>query len=163
MINRSELPYRKNCEGYFVYKGKYVIARDTGLGYLEFPGGGVESGNITECMRRETLEETGAVLTKLEPLELIYFDWDEHWAKTAKQKARYKIFRGEEMHLYLGKVSEIGKPTGDPETGEPGWPGKPYMEIEEAIRLTNSFRPFRPEMSAYHEKQLQILESLLRQ
>jgi 8-oxo-dGTP pyrophosphatase MutT (NUDIX family) len=60
-MDRTELPYRLNCEGYFVYEGKYVIARDTGLGYLEFPGGGVESGSITECMRRETLEETGAV------------------------------------------------------------------------------------------------------
>lgn len=40
-MDRDHLPFRKNCEWYLVF-GDEVVVRDTGKGYLEFPGGGVD-------------------------------------------------------------------------------------------------------------------------
>jgi len=47
-MDRSKLPYRKNCEGYLVCKDGKVVVRDTGKGYLEFPGGGVDENEKSE-------------------------------------------------------------------------------------------------------------------
>ncbi len=159
-MNRMELPYRKNCEGYFLYKDRYVIAQDTGLGYIEFPGGGVDGDDVADAMRREATEETGAVIADLAEYELIYFDWGPTWAKTDKQKMRYQQFRGEEMHLFTGVVTDLNEPTGDLESGEPGWPGERFIDKDELIQSIEAMRPFTPEMYDYHEKQLEILRSL---
>jgi 8-oxo-dGTP pyrophosphatase MutT (NUDIX family) len=66
-MDRSKLPYRKNCEGYFLYKGSYVIANDTGKGYLEFPGGGVDENEEPEtALLREAFGDLirGTILDK---------------------------------------------------------------------------------------------------
>ena len=65
------------------------------------------------------------------------------------------------MHLFTGEVKNLQPPTGDEQSKETGWEGTPYMKIQEAIRLINSFRPFRVAMADYHEEQLKILESFL--
>jgi hypothetical protein len=39
-MTRKKLPFRKNCEGYFICKNGKIIAQDTKRGYIEFPGGG---------------------------------------------------------------------------------------------------------------------------
>jgi hypothetical protein len=64
------------------------------------------------------------------------------------------------MHLFTGVVTELGDPTGDPESGEAGWEGERFIQIDTLIDMINSFRPFTPEMHDYHEKQLEILNSL---
>lgn len=161
-MDRGKLPYRKNCEGYFKYKQKYILARDTGFGYLEFPGGGVEQDDIETAMRRETYEETGATVSNLKQHKKVYFDWDEHWAKTPKQITRYQIFRGEEMILFTGEAESLVAAKGDAQNGESGWPDKPYIEIARAIELINSFRPFRKAMASYHEEQIKILNSFIK-
>lgn len=65
------------------------------------------------------------------------------------------------MFLFTGVVDSLQAPTGDPETGEPGWAGQPSIEIKELIYLIESFRPFTPQMHDYHKTQLSILSSLL--
>ena len=61
-MDRSKLQYRKNCEGYFFHEGK-VVARD--IGFIEFPGGGVDEDSEEEALKREVLEETGCNVSNL--------------------------------------------------------------------------------------------------
>lgn len=158
-MNRENLPYRLNCEGYFLYGDNLVLVKNTGLGYLEFPGGGVE-GDIAQGMLRETLEETGAAIADLREVDAMFFDWGPDWPKTEKQKARYKQYRGEEMHMFIGRVVELGTPLGDPEHGDAGWEGKIFMTIPEVVLAIDSFKPFSPEMAIFHERQLEIVKTL---
>ncbi len=46
-MNRNNLPFRKNCEGYFIKENK-ILAKDSGKGYLIFPGGGIEENESPE-------------------------------------------------------------------------------------------------------------------
>lgn len=51
-MDRSKLPYRKNCEGSLVF-GESIVARNTEYGYIDFPGGGVDEGeDIKEALKR---------------------------------------------------------------------------------------------------------------
>lgn len=60
LMDRNNLPYRENCEGYFLFESDSVIALDTGKGYIEFPGGGVDDGESPkEAVSREAFEEAG--------------------------------------------------------------------------------------------------------
>src|SRR3989344_3913549 len=141
-MDRSKLPYRRNCEGYLICKDGTIIVRDSGRGYLEFPGGGVdETETPGEALIREALEEAGVIIDgQLNEIKVINFDWGPAWAKTDKQRARYSKFRGEEMHLFIGKVLKLVAPKGD--SKEHGWPKERTMKVSEAISKNNSFKPF---------------------
>lgn len=159
-MDRSKLPYRKNCEGYLICKDGRIIVRDTGKGYLEFPGGGVDNNEApADALTREAYEEAGVILDgKLKELKVLYFIWGEDWARTDKQKERYKQFKGEEMHFFIGKVKELISPKGD--SVESGWKGNRTMTIQEAINKINSFKPFSEEIKEYYEFQISTLKSL---
>lgn len=122
-----------------------------------FPGGGMDKRETPEeALRREVLEETGAILEEnLECLEKIYFDWDENWAKTEKQRKRYKVYRGEEMHIFRGEIVKLVRPRGDPSDV---WKGKKFMEIDEAIRLINTARTSSSDMKKYLRIQLREMK-----
>ena len=145
-MDRSKLPYRKNCEGYLVCKDGKVVVRDTGKGYLEFPGGGVdETEKPEEALKREAFEEAGVILGgELKEIKIIRFLWGSDWARTDKQKQRYNHFKGEEMHFFIGKVKELVTPKGD--SKETCWTGERTMTTKEAINKINSFRPFSEEI-----------------
>lgn len=161
MTDRTSLPYRRNCEGYFLYENEKVIAQDTGRGYIEFPGGGVdESESPSDAILREALEETGAKIACLSHVETIYFDWGENWAKTEKQKKRYELYRGEEMHLFTGKVDNIEIALGDIKNNDPAWEGNRLMGIKDIIKALNSFKPFPSNMEEYHEKQIYYIRNI---
>ena len=136
-----------------------ILVRDTGLGYLEFPGGGVE-GSVESSMLRETLEETGAIIAELQRFDTMFFDWGPDWPKTEKQRSRYTQFRGEEMNMFIGRVVELGTPLGDPEHGDAGWEGNKFMTISEVTAIMDSFRPFPAETAKFHDRQLEIVKSL---
>jgi len=157
MINkRSKLPYRKNCEGYFFLKDK-VLAQYTGKGYVLFPGGGLDEGETPEkAIIRETFEETGAIIKNLKAIRVIYFDWDENWAKTEKQKKRYEIFRGEEMHLFTGEIEKLEEPKGDSE--EVGWHGERLINIKKLIERIEKNKPFPKNMKEYYCIQLEVMQ-----
>lgn len=101
-MDRTKLPYRNNCEGYF-FDGDGMLARIASFG-VEFPGGGIEPGESPEqAIVREAFEETGARV-EVEHLETFTFDWSVHWPRTEKQNRRYERFRGERMHVFTGRI-----------------------------------------------------------
>jgi|SRR3989344_777935 len=157
-MDRGKLPFRKTCEGYFLYENKFVIARDTRKGYIEFPGGGVDDGeNSEEALIREDYEEAGVIVEdELKEIGVLRFLWREDWARTDKQKERYKKYNGEEMHFFIGKVKKVVDTKGN--DIEEGWKGKKFMEIDEAIRFIESQRPFDESLREYREFQLMALK-----
>lgn len=162
MLKRSTLPYRKNCEGYFLYDSNQVLAQQTNEGVVIFPGGGVDNEETPEAaIKRETLEETGAIIENLQKTGVIRILWGPTWAKTEKQRKRYLEFQGDEMHLFIGKVAKLAKPLGDKDNKEAGWSGKRLMSVDKTIKLINAQRPFSEDIKEYREKQLKILQSLM--
>lgn len=159
-MNHNDLPWRKNCEGYLIIENGEIVVRDTGKGYLEFPGGGVdESESPEKALAREAFEEAGVVLKgPLTRVKVLHFLWGPDWAKTEKQKKRYEQFKGEEMYFFKGHVKELIAPKGD--GTESGWTGKRTMKIRDAIESIENSRPFSKEMREYRELQLSILRSL---
>lgn len=158
-MDRKKLPYRKNCEGYFLFKGK-VLAKYTEHGFLLFPGGGVDEGEDPEdALKREAFEETGAIIKEpLKKIKVIHFDWGSTWAKTEKQKKRYEKFKGEEMHLFFGKVERLEEPAGDPEDA---WKGEVTMDIKKAIELIKS-ENFSEDLEEYRGAQIIALKDLIK-
>ena len=157
-MDRANLPYRKNCEGYFIYEDKIIVKKQKG--YLEFPGGGVdENENPEKALLREAYEEAGVIIEgKLKKIGILHFIWDKEWAKTEKQKQRYNHFKGEEMHFFTGKVKELAIPKGD--SYEDGWKGERTMPIAQAISLIESSKPFSKDIKEYREFQLKALRKL---
>src|SRR3989338_9996102 len=103
IMDRKNLPFRKNCEGYFINKEGKILARIHEDGYLLFPGGGFDEEKPEDALIREVYEETGAVVDKkLQYLGCLHFIWGKDWAKSKKQKERYKQYQGEEMHFFFG-------------------------------------------------------------
>ncbi len=126
-MERSKLPFRRNCEGYFFKEGN-ILAKDRGE-FTEFPGGGVDDGETPEeALTRETFEETGAIVDNLQKVGDANFIWGKDWAKTDKQKERYKRFKGEEMHFFVGKIKELKETK-----HEDKWRGEIFMPIKEVI------------------------------
>ena len=135
-MNREKLPFRKNCEGYFLDRDNKILARKTEFGVIVFPGGGVDEGeNVEGAMIRETLEETGAVINNLKFLGNLKFVWGENWAQTKKQKERFKQFQGEDMYFFTGKIIGFKKSY---LTEEDAWHKNKFMEIKEVIESIKS-------------------------
>lgn len=156
---RDKLPFRKNCEGYLLLGNDEVIAQDTGKGYIEFPGGGVDDlEDPGTALQREAREEAGVVSSNLKKVKVIQFIWGSEWAKSEKQKQRYLKYKGEEMHLFIGKVEKLVLPSGD--ASESGWKGKVSMKIDEAIKAIEKTKPYPEEMKEYREAQVQFLKKL---
>lgn len=162
MNDRQNLPWRKNCEGYFLYDNGEIVAKDTRKGYIEFPGGGIDENETpAEAIIREAYEEAGVMLEgDIKEIGTLKFIWDKDWAKTEKQKERYKKFKGEEMHFFIGKVKELVAPKGDSKNKEQGWQGKRTISIKEAIDIINSSAPHNKDIKEYRKFQLKTLKSL---
>jgi 8-oxo-dGTP pyrophosphatase MutT (NUDIX family) len=159
-MNRENLPYRKNCEGYLVL-GDSIIARDTEYGYIDFPGGGVnEQEDIKEALKREAFEEAGVILEgDLKEVGIIKTIWPLDWAKNEKQKKRFEQYKGDEMHFFIGKVKELTEPRGDAE--EEGWDvNERLMPIKKAIKIIESYKPFPKELEEYYNYKLKVLKIL---
>jgi 8-oxo-dGTP pyrophosphatase MutT (NUDIX family) len=159
MEERDKLPFRKNCEGYFVNSEGKVLAKDSGKGFIMFPGGGVDSDeNIEDAMIRETKEETGFIPTNLKTLGVLKIMWGSDWVKTDKQKERYNKFLGDEMHFLKGEISEN---TGNSKE-EDFWEGEKFMDINEVINFIEKSRPFDESVKDYREAQIRFLRSILK-
>jgi 8-oxo-dGTP pyrophosphatase MutT (NUDIX family) len=158
MEERDNLPFRINCEGYFLNSGGKILAKDSGKGFIMFPGGGMdEAEDIEAAMIRETEEETGITPTNLNNLGVLKILWGPDWAKTEKQKSRYSKFQGDEMHFFKGVVgNEVEK-----SNEEDVWTGEKFMEISDVINLIERSRPFDESVLEYREAQLRFLRSIL--
>ena len=157
-LNRLELPFRKNCEGYFFDGNGNVLAKKMN-GFLVFPGGGVDDNeDVKDAIIRETLEETGAVIVNLKKIGNLKFVWGVDWAKTEKQKKRYINFQGEDMTFFTGKIDkfiDIDK------KGEDFWGVEKLMKISDAVKIIESMMPFDEIIEEYREFQLSSLKNLL--
>lgn len=156
-MDRSKLPYRKNCEGYFLTKEGKILAKDKG--YLVFPGGGIDLGEHADiAIVRETFEETGAVIKlPVKKLGVIRFIWDKDWIKTEKQKRRFEEFKGEEMHFFFGTIKEFKE---NEKKHEDYWKGGKLISISKAIQIIERSKPFSKDIKVYREAQLRFLRQI---
>ena len=158
MQTRSQLPFRRNCEGYFLDQQGRILAQDSGKGYLLFPGGGIEAGETPEeALLRETLEETGAVVTNVVSLGVLKVCWEPTWAKTEKQRQRYQQYQGDEMHFFTGTIVHFDVLQSE----EDSWQGQQLMPLQEAITFFER-QSYSPDEQPYRATQLQHLKSLLK-
>jgi 8-oxo-dGTP pyrophosphatase MutT (NUDIX family) len=153
------LPYRRNCEGYFITKDCKILAKDTGKGYLVFPGGGIDKGEHADsAVMRETFEETGAIIKlPIKELGVVHFLWDKDWIKTEKQKRRFNTFKGEEMYFFFGLIEEFKE---NEEQHEDYWDGEKLMSIKKAINIIEMSKPFSEDIKVYREAQLRFLNQI---
>ena len=155
--NRDYLPLRKNCEGYFIDDNHNILARDSGKGHLIFPGGGLDQNeSLEEGMLREAYEETGVlIIGKLKKLGVLQIIWGNNWAKTEKQRKRYKKYKGDKMHFFFSKIKKID----DNHSFEDAWQGKKLMKLKKAITILESSKPFQKDVAEYYNLQLKFLKS----
>lgn len=159
MVSREKLPFRINCEGYFLNSKGEILAKDSSKGFIMFPGGGIDNNeNIESAMIRETKEETCFIPKNLKKLGNIRIVWEKDWAKTEKQKARYEKFQGDEMHFFSGEIDKNEKLEKSNE--EDTWFGEKFMNIKEVINIIEKSRPFEQSVKEYREMQLKYLKSL---
>ena len=160
-MDRKSLSFRRNCEGYFINKEGKILARIHERNYLMFPGGGFDNGESPkDALIRETFEETGVMISKrLQYLGCLQFIWSKDWARTKKQKERYKQYQGEEMHFFFGLVKNLKKLK---KIEEDFWHGKKFMTVEEALNflLKNSIPK---NLENYRKLQINILTILKEQ
>ncbi|MEK6952970.1 MAG: NUDIX domain-containing protein [Nanoarchaeota archaeon] len=155
--NRSRLPFRKNCEGYFYDKNLNILAKLMN-GIFVFPGGGVYDGeNVEHAIIRETFEETGAVIKNLRKIGELKFIWGQNWFKTEKQQERYRQYQGEDMHFFIGEIIEFNE---SEKMGEDYWMGKKLIPIEKAIEIIEAGKPFNKNIEEYREIQLKFLRAI---
>ncbi len=158
MENRNELPFRMNCEGYFLNDEGKILAKLHEKEFIMFPGGGVDEGeDVMKAMIREAKEETGLTAKDLSEMGILKIVWGIDWAKTDKQKARFGKFQGDEMHFFTGKV------TGEHEITEEEdfWQGERFMNIKEVINKIEETRPFDESVAEYREMQIKYLNKIL--
>src|SRR3989344_1625212 len=160
ITNRNYLPYRKNCEGYLLYKNKFILAQKSPHGYTIFPGGGINKNETQEeALRRETKEETGAIISKeLKQRGNIIFKYSKTWAKTKKQTLRFKKYCGEQMFFFSGKIKRIDSV---PTTSKDAWNGQKLMLLTDVFRIVDETAS-SGELRNYRLKQKSILKSLIK-
>jgi 8-oxo-dGTP pyrophosphatase MutT (NUDIX family) len=157
--DRTKLPLRQNCEGYFLDSEGNILALPTDRGYVIFPGGGIEPDeDPRSALIRETHEETGAIVKILKPLGHVSYEWPSGWAKTEKQKRRYEQFRGDEMHFYTGTITGF---TDTIMNEEDAWHGDKLVPLTDIIDFIEKLQPFPAELNIYYSTQLGFLKSLL--
>ena len=156
-MERKNLPFRINCEGYFLDSKGNIIAKESN-GIVLFPGGGVDKNEeVTEAMIRETKEETGAIVKNIKKLGAIKIVWGPNWAKTKKQKFRYTAFQGDEMHFFIGDIENFEEPE---IKEEDFWDGNKLMNINEVIKKIKEKAPFDEDIREYREAQLNFLKEI---
>jgi hypothetical protein len=138
-----------------MFKGK-VFAKKFPT-HFAFPGGGVEKNESAhQAAVREITEETGSTVSALEHFTTIEWDWFPTWAKTPKQKDRYKRYRGERIHIFVGDVLSLGKPSS--EEGD-AWSGRVMHSISSVIQYLQSAKDHK-NMDTYRVAQVCALKSL---
>ena len=109
--DRSKLPWRETSDSFLISDGK-ILALDKGK-YIMYPGGGVDEGETPcQAVRREIKEETGCCVVDLKNVATIDSLWWPQWTENKpKREARYKQFKGERTHLFVGYIKSFGNPT----------------------------------------------------
>lgn len=162
---RAKLPYRRAAYAFLIDKtGKKVMAKNSKT-FMTFPGGGVDKGeSLIKAVRREILEETGAIINSdLKLVADVKRDYHPAWpGKVPKKIKRYKQFRGEHIFIFVGTVKKFVPPTSDEGDAWKGTVKSWYLPISRVIKLTESQEKKQPvEDRAFRATQKAILNSLL--
>jgi len=158
-MERKNLPFRINCEGYFLNNKGNIIAKESN-GIVLFPGGGVdENEEIIKAMIRETKEETGVIIKDIMKLGTIKIIWGPNWAKTEKQKSRYTAFQGDEMHFFIGNIERFEEPE---IKEEDFWSGNKLMNVSDVIKKIEEKASFDEDIREYREAQLKFLKRIIK-
>ncbi len=142
-IDRSKLPYREAIDVFIFHEDKLVgqkILRDKNKPneyFLKTPSGGIDEGeSIIEAAKRETIEETGAVLKNIKEVESFKVIWPPSFknasAKTARRYAKYK---GINYRVIVAELVKFIDPTSKEGDEWSGTQEEKLMTIEEAIEL----------------------------
>jgi 8-oxo-dGTP pyrophosphatase MutT (NUDIX family) len=140
---RASLPFREKTE-LFLLNGSTgrLIAQDKGR-YVFFPGGGVdpgETGNIIASAKRELNEEVGATLVgPLTHLVTVDWVWFPEWADTPTRKERYKHFRGERVHVLVGRVEALRKGDKGTNADNNAWVGERTLKLQDCLDLMSRY------------------------
>ena len=158
---RDRLPFRQIARCFLKTKDGKILAQKTDAStgtFVTFPGGGVDDGeNVMAAAERELLEETGAVLDgKLTHFVFVKWIWYKEMGDTPKRRERYAQFRGEEIHLFVGKVKSVGRATS---TEGDAWKGVKTMSIKKAMEIVAAQNP-HPNMAKLPVAQLCVLRHL---
>lgn len=158
-LNRTKLPFRLNCEGYFTDRKGNILAKKSEQGFIIFPGGGINKGeSANSAVVRETFEETGAIIElPIKKLGVVHFIWDKDWIRTEKQKRRFEKFKGEEIHFFFGIIKEFKE---NEEQHKDFWEGEKLMSISKAIQIIEDAKPFSENIKVYRKAQLQFLHQI---
>lgn len=133
-VAKTKRPYRKIARCVLIHDGRVLAQK--GDGHLVLPGGGVDPGeSVGAAAKREVMEETGAVISKLIPFHVVRVKWTPAWASTPKRKERFGKFEGEEEHIFIGRVSRFSKPTSS--EGD-AWKGVKTMSVERAVAFAEA-------------------------
>ncbi|MBI2151689.1 NUDIX hydrolase, partial [Candidatus Woesearchaeota archaeon] len=112
-----------------------------------------------EALRRETKEETGAIITEeLKQRGNIIFKYTKTWAKTKKQKLRFKKYCGEQMFFFSGKIKSLNE---IPTAYKDAWKGQKLMSLTDVFGIVNK-TVSSDELRNYRLKQKSILKSLIK-
>ena len=153
VIMKDLRSFRKNCEGYFIDNNGNILAYNKGM--IIFPGGGIEEGELPDkAIIREAYEETGAIIEKVVKLGVCKIKWGSNWAKTEKQKERYKEFQGDEMHFFKGIIKRFDANVSEEEDF---WKGKKLMPIKDVIKIIENYN----NQKEYRNLQLKFLKEIL--
>jgi 8-oxo-dGTP pyrophosphatase MutT (NUDIX family) len=160
---RDKLPYRKAAYA-FLIDGNKVIAKNSKT-FMTFPGGGIDKGESMEkAVRREILEETGAIINKdLKLVTNVKRDYYPEWPGNVPKKIkRYKEFKGEHVFIFVGTVDKFVKPTSDEGDEWKGSTKSWFIPISKVIKLIEAQQKLQPpEDMAFRASQKGVLGGIL--
>ncbi len=139
---RASLPFREKTE-LFLLNGSTgrLIAQDKGR-YVFFPGGGVDPGetDIIASAKRELNEEVGATLVgPLTHLVTVDWVWFPEWADTPTRKERYRQFRGERVHVLVGRVEALRRGDKGTNADNNAWVGERTLKLQDCLDLIKRY------------------------
>lgn len=161
---RSALPFREKTE-LFLLNGSTgrVLAQDRER-YVFLPGGGVDPGekDVISAAKRELSEEVGAVLDgPLTHVVTVDWVWFPEWADTPTRKERYRQFRGERVHVLVGRVKPLTASTRGTDADGDAWTGQRTLKLQECLDLMKRYAATdHPNTYPYRVAQQMAIEHL---
>lgn len=161
---RAALPFREKTELYLLNGSTgRVLAQDRER-YVFLPGGGVDAGetDVIAAAKRELSEEVGAVLDgPLTHVVTVDWVWFPEWADTPTRKERYRQFRGERVHVLVGRVKPLTASTRGTDADGDAWTGQRTLQLQACLDLMKRYAATdHPNTHAYRIAQQMAIEHL---
>ncbi len=138
---------RTSCRGIVVNDGKVLLIHELNKDVYMSPGGGLEQGeSLTECCRRELMEEAGLDVSVGEHLFEIYeYVFDELFI----------------ANYFLCEVKGTGKQALTPTEIDHGVTPE-WVEIDKAIEIFSHYKEKTPDHESLYLREYTVLNKLFR-